>query len=254
MTSGCVVLAYNLPGVKERVRLPREVYPKIFLGKVTSWDDPAIVRANPGVKLPGLPITVVRRSDGSGTTYVLTNHLAAVSRDWKDGPGVGKSVNWPTGIGAKGNPGVAFTIEQTPGSLGYLEYSYTIHSGIATAVLENKAGAYVKPSITTARAALAEVKLPENLIGWVPDPEGRDSYPVVSFTWVLCRKVYEEKDVGEKLKKVLLYGIDKGQAYSADLGYVPLPESVAKRVRAAIESIEVGGDVSAARRRTASAH
>ena len=155
MTSGCVVLAYNLPGVRNRLRLPREVYPKIFLGKITKWNDPAIVRANPGVALPDLPITVVRRSDGSGTTYVLTKHLSAISPEWKAGPGVGKSVQWPTGIGSKGNPGVAFTIDQTPGAIGYLEYSYTIHSGTATALLENKAGQFVPPSTETAQAALA---------------------------------------------------------------------------------------------------
>jgi phosphate transport system substrate-binding protein len=172
----------------------------------------------------------------------VTNHLSAISPEWKKGPGAGKSVHWPTGIGAKGNPGVAFTVEQTPGALGYLEYSYTIHSGITTALLENKAGSFVAPSTESAGAALAGVQMPENLIAWIPDPEGAGSYPIVSFTWIICRKVYEDRAVGETLKKVLLYGATEGQAFSRDLGYVPLDESVAKRVRAAIESIRVGGE------------
>ncbi len=197
--------------------------------------------------MPELPITVVRRSDGSGTTYVLTKHLSAISAKWKAGPGVGKSVQWPTGIGSKGNPGIAFTIDQTPGAIGYLEYSYTTHSGTTTALLENASGAFVAPSTATAQAALARVKMPEDLVAWVPDPEGADSYPIVSFTWIVCRKVYDESAVGETIKKVLLYGIDKGQAYSVDLGYVPLPEEVARQVRTAIEGIRVRAVPSATR-------
>ncbi len=210
MTSGCVVLAYNLPGVSQPIRLPREVYSNIFLGKVTNWNDPAIVRANPEVRLPNLPITVVRRSDGSGTTFVMTSHLSAISPEWKKGPGAGKAVSWPTGIGAKGNPGVAFTIDQTPGAIGYLEYSYTMHSGTPMAVLENHEGKFVAPSPDSARAALATVEMPEDLVAWVPDPKGPESYPIVSFTWILCRKVYDNPGVGETLKKVLLYERDRG--------------------------------------------
>jgi phosphate transport system substrate-binding protein len=249
MTSGCVVLAYNVPDLSSRLRLTREVYAKIFLGKVTNWNDSAIVRANPGVKLPDLPITVVRRSDGSGTTFVLTKHLSAISPEWKAGPGVGKSVQWPTGIGSKGNPGVAFTIDQTPGAIGYLEYSYTINSAMTTALLENASGAFIEPSTTTAQAALARVEMPADLVAWVPDPDGPDSYPIVSFTWILCRKVYDEPEVGETIKQVLLYGVDKGQTYSRDLGYVPLPEKVARQVRMAIEGIKVLGAPPASRGR-----
>lgn len=243
MTSGCVVLAYNLPGVRERIRLPREVYSKIFLGKLTEWNDPAIASANPGVDLPRLPITLVRRSDGSGTTFVLTNHLSAISPEWKAGPGTGKSVHWPTGIGSKGNPGIAFTVEQTPGALGYLEYSYTTHASIPTALLENKAGTFVAPSPESASIALAGVEMPDDLIAWVPDPGEPGAYPIVSYTWIICRKVYEDPAVGEALKKVLLYGATEGQAFSKDLGYVPLPDAVAKKVCAAIASVRVGREV-----------
>jgi len=239
MTSGCIVLTYNLPGVSARIRLSRQVYPKIFLGKITRWNDPAIARANPGVALPNLPITVVRRSDGSGTTFVLTKHLSAISPEWAGGPGEGKSVSWPTGIGSKGNPGVAFTIDQTPGAIGYLEYSYVLYSEAPTAVLENKAGVFVKPSIYSARFALESVKMPANLVAWVPDPEGPDAYPIVSYSWILCRKVYDDPKVAETLKKVLLYAAGEGQKYSKDIGYVPLSEEVARRVRLAIATIEV---------------
>ena len=239
MTSGCIVLTYNLPGVSARIRLSREVYPKIFLGKITRWNDPAIARANPGVALPDLPITVVRRSDGSGTTFVLTKHLSAISPEWAGGPGEGKSVSWPTGIGSKGNPGVAFTIDQTPGAIGYLEYSYVLYSEAPTALLENKAGVFVKPSVYSARFALESVKMPANLVAWVPDPEGPDAYPIVSYSWILCRKVYDDPKVAETLKKVLLYAAGEGQKYSKDIGYVPLPEEVARRVRLAIATIEV---------------
>ena len=239
MTSGCIVLTYNLPGVSARIRLSREVYPKIFLGKITRWNDPAIARANPGVALPDLPITVVRRSDGSGTTFVLTKHLSAISPEWAGGPGEGKSVSWPTGIGSKGNSGVAFTIDQTPGAIGYLEYSYVLYSEAPTALLENKAGVFVKPSIDSARFALESVKMPANLVAWVPDPEGPDAYPIVSYSWILCRKVYDDPKVAETLKKVLLYAAGEGQKYSKDIGYVPLPEEVARRVRLAIATIEV---------------
>jgi phosphate transport system substrate-binding protein len=240
LTSGFVVLAYNLPGVKERIRLPREVYPKIFLGTITEWNDATIASANPGVDLPRLPIILVRRSEGSGTTFVLTNHLSAISPDWKAGPGVGKSIRWPTdGIGSKGNSGVAFTVGQTPGALGYLEYSYVVQSQLKTAVLENKAGSFVAPSIEGAGIALAGVTMTEDLIAWIPDPKEPGAYPIVSYSWIICRKIYEDPAVGEVLRNVLLYGATEGQAFSRELGYVPLPDAVAKKVRAAIESIQI---------------
>ncbi len=243
MTAGAVVLSYNVPDVPNRIKLGRKAYAGIFLGKITHWDDPSIVDANPGVHFPHLPITVIRRADGSGTTYVFTNHLAAISPEWKAGPGVGKSVSWPTGIGAKGNPGIAFTIDQTPGAIGYLEYSYTLHSGLKSAALQNKSGTFVEPSIESAAAALATAKLDENLVSWAPDPEGEESYPIVTYTWMLCRRVYDEPHVGQALKRMLLYSVTEGQKYSSDLGYVPLPDFVTARVKEAIEGIEARGEV-----------
>ncbi len=239
MTAGAVVLAYNIPGVPDRIRLPRDVYPRIYLGEITHWDDPAIGQANAGIAFPHLPITVVRRADGSGTTYVFTNHLSAASDAWKRGPGVGKSVSWPVGIGAKGNPGVAFTIDQTPGAIGYLEYSYTLHSGLKTAALQNHAGKFVEPSIESAAAALETAKMDENLIAWVPDPRGELSYPIVTYTWMLCRRSYDDPRLGSALKRMLEYAISEGQKCSSDLGYVPLPDFVVQRVSKAIAGIRV---------------
>lgn len=241
MTAGAVVLTYNLPGVPNHLKLSRVAYTQIFLGQATYWDDPRITAANPGLTLPHLPITVVRRADGSGTTFVFTSHLSAVSPEWRKGPGAGKAVSWPVGIGAKGNPGVAFTIDQTPGAIGYLEYSFTMHSDLKTAAVENQAGRFVVPSVESARTALATANFDANLIAWVPDPEGPDSYPIVTYTWMLCRRVYEKPEVGHAIKRMLRFAVTDGQNCSADLGYVPLPDSVAVQVRAAIDRIEVQG-------------
>jgi phosphate transport system substrate-binding protein len=246
MTAGSIVMAYNLPGVDE-IKLPRAVYVDILLGKIKSWDDPKIVAANPGVKLPKQAITVVYRSDGSGTTAVFTKHLSAISPDWKTAVGDGKSVKWPVGVGAKGNEGVTAQIQQTPGSIGYTEYGYAKQNKIAFATLENKAGKYPKPTEESASKSLASVKLPENLKASVTDPEGDDSYPIVTYTWLLVYKQYADADKAKALEAVIEYGLTEGQKFSAEIGYVPLPQSVVEKVGAAAQAIspeykiEVGG-------------
>mgnify|MGYP005854441841 CR=1 FL=1 len=250
MTAGCVTLAYNLPGIETPIRLSRSVYARMMLDeeawptdRVERWNDPAIVAANPGVELPDLPITVVQRSDSSGTTYIFTQHLVEVLRqiqpDLKLKPG--KSVDWLAGIAAKGNPGVAFTIDQTPGAIGYLEYGYTRFSGTPTAILENRAGEFVPAGTDSAAIALAEATFDANLIAWVSDPSQAGAYPIVGYTWMLARGRYDDPEVGSAIKKILRYGVDEGQTYAADLGYVPLPSATAERVRQAIDSIEVVG-------------
>jgi phosphate transport system substrate-binding protein len=225
MTAGAVVLAYNLPGINN-VKLSRDAYVGIFLGKITNWNDPAISKVNPGVSFPDDKITVVSRSDGSGTTFVFTSHLSAISDAWKNGPGAGKSVNFPVGVAGKGNPGVAALIKQTPGAIGYVEYGYAVQTQMPMAVLENKSGKYVKADLTTGRNALATVQLPENLRAWVTDPSGPDSYPIVTYTWLLCYKKYDNAKTLDTLKSVIKYGLTKGQSFSADLGYIPLPGNV----------------------------
>ncbi|MBV8772655.1 MAG: phosphate ABC transporter substrate-binding protein PstS [Deltaproteobacteria bacterium] len=226
MTAGAIVLAYNLPGLTGDLKLSREAYAGIFLGKVRNWNDPAIARVNPGVQLPDTNITVVSRSDGSGTTFVFTSHLSAISQEWKNGPGPGKSVSFPVGVAGKGNPGVAALIKQTPGAIGYVEYGYAVQAKMPMAVLENKSGKYVKADLNTGMNALSSVQLPGDLRAWVTDPEGFNSYPIVTYTWLLCYKKYQNSKTLDALKSIIKYGLTQGQSFSAELGYIPLPGKV----------------------------
>ena len=174
VTAGSVVIAYNLPGGPNELKLSREAYTGIFLGKVTRWNDSLIAKSNPGEKLPDTNITVITKSDASGTTFVFTSHLSAISEAWKNGPGAGTAVNFPVGVAAKGTMGVAAMIERTPGAIGYVEYGYASHSGLPMADLENRAGKFIKPDVQTGTNALASLKLPLDLRGWLPDPPGED--------------------------------------------------------------------------------
>lgn len=239
MTAGSIVLIYNVKGVDE-LKLSREAYANIFLGKITKWNDPAIAGANPGVNLPDQPINVVHRADGSGTTFVFTKHLAAISTDWAAGPKSGKSINWPVGVGAPGNDGVTAQVTQTPGSIGYVEYGYAVSSKQPMVTLENKAGKYVKPSLESAAASLGAVEMPSDLRAWLPDPSGDGSYPIVTYTWLLVHPKYSDAAKANALKDVIHYGLTEGQKNSKDLGYIPLPESVVQKVQAATDTIKAG--------------
>ena len=240
MTAGEVVFAYNLEGVEE-LKLTRDAYVGILLGKITKWNDPLIAKANEGVSLPDLNITVARRADSSGTTFVFTQHLSAISDDWKNGPGTGKTVVWPNSdkfIAAPKNDGVTATIKQTPGAIGYIEYGYAKLTKLPMASLENKSGKFVKPSLESGQAALANVEMPEDLRAWLPDPEGEDAYPIVTYTWLLCYKQYDDPQKAETLKNVVKYCLTDGQQMSDGMGYVPLPESVVAKVTAALDNIK----------------
>ncbi len=237
MTAGSIVLAYNLPGFTGDLRLSRDAYIGIFLGKITAWNDPTIAAANPGTTLPATKITVVERSDGSGTTFVFTNHLSAISEQWKNGPGVGKSINWPVGVSGKGNAGVTALLKQTPGAIGYVEYGYAKETKLPMAVLQNKSGAYVKVDLASQQAALAGVEMPADLRAWLPDPSGPDAYPIVTYTWLLCYKTYAKADVANTLKEVIRYGLTDAQKFSADLGYIPLPANVVAQVTKALDQL-----------------
>jgi phosphate transport system substrate-binding protein len=237
MTAGSVVLAYNLPDGPPELKLSRDAYVGIFLGKITQWNDPAIAKANPGAKLPETKITVVTRSDGSGTTFAFTTHLSAISNAWKSGPGVGKSVNFPVGIAGKGNPGVAALIKQTPGAIGYVEFGYAQQTSMPMATLENKAGKYIKPSLAAGEAALSSLQLPPDRRAWIPDPVGADSYPIVTYTWMLCYKKYQDPKIADTLKALIEYGLGPGQSFSGDLGYIPLPASVINDNKKALAEI-----------------
>jgi phosphate transport system substrate-binding protein len=236
-TAGSVVLAYNLPDAPAELKLSREAYAGIFLGKITQWNDPKIAAANPGATLPDTKITVVTRSDGSGTTFVFTNHLSTISEAWKKGPGVGKSIDWPAGVAGKGNPGVTALIKQTPGALGYVEYGYAKQTHMPMASLENKSGAYIKADLDSARHSLEGVQLPPDLRAWLPDPPGANAYPIVTYTWLLCHRKYADPKIAEAIKSVIRYGVTDGQAFSADLGYIPLPPGVVEAVTKALDQV-----------------
>ncbi|MBE9116508.1 phosphate ABC transporter substrate-binding protein PstS [Lusitaniella coriacea LEGE 07157] len=237
MTAGSIVLAYNLPGVED-LKLSREVYTDILLGKITQWNDPAIAAINEGIDLPDQEITVVYRSDGSGTTGVFTKHLSAISPEFADSVGEGKTVEWPTGLGAKGNEGITAQIQQTEGAIGYIEYGYAKQQGISTASLENQAGNYIKASDESAAETLSAVELPENLRAFITDPEGDNSYPVVTYSWIMAYKDYEDPEKAEALKEVLTWALEDGQDIAPELGYIPLPDNVVAKVKEALETID----------------
>jgi phosphate transport system substrate-binding protein len=241
MTAGEIVLAYNLPNGPKDVKLSREAYTKIFLGQITKWNDPVIAKANPGATLPDTPITVVRRADSSGTTFVFTHHLSAVSEAWKNGPGSGTTVNWPSTdkmVASPKNDGVAATIKQTPGAIGYIEYAFAKLGKLPMAWLENKAGTFVEPSLASGQAALASVTFPADFRAWLPDPDGADAYPIVSYTWMMFYKKYSDPKMAAAIREVVKYCLTEGQKVSDEMGYIPLPSQVAELVARAVDNIQ----------------
>lgn len=236
-TAGSIVIAYNLPGVTD-LKLSRDAYAGIFLGKVANWNDPIIAKDNPGVTLPNLPINVAYRSDGSGTTFVFTKHLSAISKDFADTVGSDKSVQWPVGVGGKGNDGVTALIKQSPGAVGYVEYGYAVNNGLATAQLQNKAGNFIKATDESGAATLASVQLPENLRIWPEDPAGAQDYPIATFTWLLLYKQNPDAAKLKALKEFVTYGLTDGQKFAGELGYIPLPAPVVAKAKAALESVK----------------
>lgn len=241
VTAGIVVLAYRLPGVTGPLRLSREAYVGIFSGRIRSWNDPKIREANPDLVLPNRTIGLVARHDGSGTTFALTNHFSAVSPAWRDGgPGIGNLVDW-RGLAmlARGNEGVAARIKANDYSLGYVEYGFARRLGLAMAWLQNRAGKYVRPDQQSGQAAISASakQMPENLRLFMPDPPGEDSYPIVTFSWLLLYDRYPDAEKAAALKKFVSWGLSTGQSYSRDLGYIALPPEVASMSLAALDRI-----------------
>jgi phosphate transport system substrate-binding protein len=241
---GGVVVTYNLPEIKEPLKLTGTVVANIFLGKITKWNDPAIASLNPGVKLPNQDILVVHRSDGSGTTYVFTDYLTAVSPDWANGPKKGKEVPWPVGLGGKGNEGVSGQVKQTPGALGYVELAYAKQNGLPSALIKNAAGNFVAPSTETITAAAqsAAQNLPANTdyrISIVNAP-GANTYPISSFTWILAYRNQADAAKGKKLVDFLRWALTDGEKEATALNYAPLPESMANQIRLRLDSIQMG--------------
>lgn len=240
MTAGSIALSYNLEGVSA-LKLSRKAYAGIFLGQIKKWNDPAIAASNKDVKLPDEPINVVVRADSSGTTFVFTKHLSAISPEFAASPGVNKMPNWPVGTRSKGNEGITAALKTTPGAIGYIEYGYAKSQGLPMALLENKSGAYVAPTTESGQAALATASLPADLVIWAPDPEAKEAYPIVTYTWLILYKQYPDKRKLEILQDLLKYALTDGQKDSEALGYIPLPTAVSEKVRAAVQTVTPAG-------------
>ena len=240
VTSACLVLAYNIPNFHGELRLSREAYAGIFLGDIKNWNDPRIAKTNPGVKLPDLTIVTAVRQDASGTTFAFTNNLAAINDHWRSLFGPATLVNWPgNAMRAKGNEGVAALIQKSEGAIGYVGYEFANRLGLDMAAIENKDGRYVQPSQQSCIAGLSSVELPDNLRAFVPDPSGADSYPIVTYSWVLVRKSYNDP-TASGLRDLFRWCLQDGQRYSSQIGYVPLPASVVEKSLAAVNSIAPG--------------
>jgi phosphate transport system substrate-binding protein len=237
MTAGSIVLAYNLDGV-DNLQLSRDAYVGIFLGKVKKWNDPLIAKDNKDAKLPDTEIAPIVRADSSGTTQVFTKHLSAISKEFAANPGENKMPNWAVGTRSKGTEGVSNSIKATSGAIGYIEYGYAVQSKLKMAKIENKAGKFIEPSIASAQATLGAVEMPSDLIVWMPDPDGDASYPIVTYTWIMAYKKYPEPANAKTLKDVLSWCLGDGQKMSEKLGYVPLPDAVATKVKAALDNIQ----------------
>ena len=236
---GAVVPAYNIPGVNTELKFTPEALAGIFLGKITSWNDPAIAKANPGVNLPNQTIIVVHRSDGSGTTYIFTDYLSKVSSDWANGPGKGTSVKWPVGLGGKGNEGVAGMIRQMQGGIGYIELIYAVQNKIDYGLVRNAAGTFIKASLESVTAAAASAKsMPADFRVSITNAPGKDAYPISSFTWLLIPEKSKDAAKGKILANFLTWMVDDGQKMTADLTYAPLPENVAEKVKGAIKMVQ----------------
>ena len=242
---GAVVVTYNLPGVTQRLNFSGELLADVFLGKVTRWDDPRLQQLNPGVRLPALPIVVVHRSDGSGTTFIWTSYLAKVSPEWKRRVGVGTSVAWPVGLGGKGNEGVAGLVRQTPGAIGYVELIYALENDLPYGAVRNKAGRFVTPSLQSVSKA-AGINIPEDTRVLLVDTEAVDGYPIAGFTWIL---VYQDLSLStssrgqaQALADLLWWIVHDGQRYNEPLHYARLPQAAVKRAEALLKSLTYKGE------------
>lgn len=240
---GAVVLAYNVPGVGAGLKLGPEALAGIFLGEIVRWNDPRIARDNPDLALPDSAIVVVHRSDGSGTTHIFTDYLSSVSPTWRQRVGKGTSVDWPVGLGAKGNEGVTGQVKQTPGAIGYVELAYAVQNRLPVAALRNQAGQFAEPTVesATAAAAGAAAQVPPDLRVSIVNAPGADSYPIAGFTYLLVYRDQPDQAKGRALAEFLWWAIHDGQAYASDLHYAPLPAEIVTRVEEKVRSITFQG-------------
>jgi phosphate transport system substrate-binding protein len=238
---GAVVPVYNIPNVTAELKFSGPVLADIFLGKITKWNDPAIAKLNAGVTLPATDITVAHRADGSGTTYIFVDYLSKVSPEWKSKVGVATSVNWPTGVGGRGNEGVSGLVRQTPGAIGYVELIYALQNKIAYGSVMNAAGEAVKASVASVTAAAAEAAkaMPPDFRVSITNAPGKGVYPISSFTWLLLYENAKDKAQAKTMVDFVKWALTDGQKFAADLGYAPLPEAVVKLEMAALAKIKI---------------
>jgi phosphate transport system substrate-binding protein len=235
---GAVVPAYNVPGVTGELKFTPDVLADIFLGKITTWNDDRIKKLNPGVNLPGKEIVVVRRSDGSGTTYIFTDYLSKISPDWKNSVGKGTSVNWKVGMGGKGNEGVAGYIRNIQGSIGYIELIYALQNKITFGSVKNSSGNFVKASLDSTTAAAAGAQIPADYRVSITNAPGKDAYPIASFTWLLIPQQSKDVNKGKILREFVEWMATGGQKSTESLSYAPLPASVAQKILATAKTIK----------------
>ena len=240
---GAVVITYNLQGISQPLRFTGDVIADIYLGKIKRWDDPRMKANNPNAQLPAADISVVHRSDSSGTSAVFTDYLSKVSPEWKEKVGAGTSPSWPVGIGGKGNEGVTGQVKQTPNTIGYVELAYAVQNKLPVALIKNKSGNFIEPSLdsVTAAAAGSVATMPADMRVSITDAEGADAYPISSYTYILAYKDEKDATKGKALVDYLWWAVHDGEKYAKDLQYAPLPEEVVKRDEALINSITANG-------------
>jgi phosphate transport system substrate-binding protein len=236
---GADVPAYNIPGVTGDVKFTPDALAGIFMGRITKWNDSAITSANPGINFPDKPIIVVHRSDGSGTSFIWTDYLSKISADWESKVGRNTSVQWPVGLGGKSNEGVAGSIRQLAGAIGYVELIYAVQNNISYGSVKNSAGNFVKASLESVTAAAASApKMPADFRVSITDPPGKDAYPISSFTWLLIPEQSKDAAKGKILADFLNWMVTDGQKMAAALSYSPLPDNVAQKVKEAIKQVK----------------
>ena len=235
--AGAVALTYNLPG-NPSLKIDGETIAGIFLGQIKKWNDPKIAALNSGASLPDQEIVVVHRSDGSGTTYIFTDYLSKVSSEWKTKAGTNTSVNWPIGLGGKGNEGVSGQVKQTPGALGYVELIYAIQNKMPYADIKNSAGEFVRPTLGSVTAAMATASIPDDFRFSMTNAAGKDSYPIAGATWLLVYEQQKDPAKGKKLVEFLKWALTKGEEMAKDLDYAPLPPQLRDRVLKRVSEIK----------------
>lgn len=241
LTLGAEAVVYNIPDGPKDLKIGPTVLADIFLGKITNWNDSRIAADNPGISLPDLKIMVAHRSDGSGTTYIFSDYLSSISPDWLSKVGKGTSLSWSVGVGGKGNAGVAGAVQQTPGSIGYVELAYAVQNNLAFATLQNKDGKWLAPSLQGASAAAAAAKIPDDMRVSIVNAPGADAYPIAGFSWALIYQDQKDKAKGEALVNFINWAIHDGQNLSEELLYAKLPDILVTREEAMLKTITAGG-------------